>query len=113
MDTIIIKRSGQAPLRVRGELLARAESSSNNASGGYSGSVGRCQVVRVLRTASGKYVAAIHHITQWQGEHDTYEAAVYPSLKQCVEYLGKEVPGWMLQDLIRDLGEEAVAEEVE
>ena len=112
-DTIIVKRTGQAPLRVRGEILAKNESSDNNASGSYSGSVGRSQEVRVIKTASGKYVAVIHHNTCWQGEHDTDEAVVLPGLSQVVEYLGDHVPGWMLAELVGELGEEAVAEEID
>ena len=113
MDTIIVRRTGQAPLRIRGELLASAASSNNNVHPDYSGSAGRRQTVWVYRTASGKHIAAIQHLTCWQGEHDTDEAAVFPGLIQCVEYLRERVPGWMLQRLIQDLGEEAVAEEVE
>ena len=113
MDTIIVRRTGQAPLRVRGEIVASSESSWNNASPSYSGSTGRAERVEVLRTAAGRFVAAIHHETQWQGEHDTDEAAVFPSAKQCVEYLSDRVPGWMLQELLQRLGEEAVAEEIE
>ena len=112
-ETIIVRRTGQAPLRVRGEVLASNESSLNNANPSYSGSTGRAQKVQVIRTATGKYVVAIHHTTQWQREHDTDQAEVLPSLKQCVEYLSDHVPGWMLQELIDELGEEAVTEEVE
>jgi hypothetical protein len=112
-DTIIVRRTGQAPLRVRGEVIATGESSFNNASPDYSGSTGRAQEVQVIKTASGKYVAAIHHVTQWQGEHNTDEAAVFPSLTQITKYLSDHVPGWMLQELVEQLGEEAVAEEVE
>jgi len=111
-ETIIVRRTGQAPLRVRGEVLASNESSLNNANPGYSGSTGHAQDVKVYLTASKKYVVAIHHTTQWQGEHDTDEAAVYPSLNECVAHLSERVPGWMLQELMTDLGEEAVAEEV-
>jgi len=111
--TIIVRRTGQAPLRVRGEVVANKESSFNNAASNYSGSTGRAQEVRILKTATGKYVVAIHHKTLWQGEHDTDEAAVFPSCKECVEYLQGRVPNWMLQDLIEELGEETVAEEVE
>lgn len=112
MDTTIVRRTGQAPLRIRGELLASNQSSANNARADYSGSTGRSQEVSVYRTASGKYVVAIHHNTCWQGEHDTDEASVFPSLNQCVAFLGDNVPGWMLQELIDELGEEAVAEEI-
>ena len=111
-DTIIVRRTGQAPLRIRGELLAQAESTAETASNAYSGSTGRAQIVRVYRTASGRYVVAITHTTQWQGEHDTYEAAVFPSLRESVAFLGDRAPGWLLQDIIEALGDEAVAEEV-
>ena len=113
MGTIIVRRTGQAPLRIRGEKLAGAVSSSNNANSTYSGSVGRSQEVTVYRTATGKIVAAIINLTCWQGEHDTYDAVVFAGIKPCVEYLRERVPGWMLQELIEGLGEEAVAEEVD
>lgn len=112
-ETIIIRRTGQAPLRVRGEEIAKSESSWNNASPGYSGSTGRKQRVRIIKTAKGKFVVAILHETQWQGEHDTDEASILPSLKEVVAYLSGHVPNWMHEELIQDLGEEAVAEEVE
>ena len=94
-ETIIIRRTGQAPLRVRGEVIAKSESSWNNASPGYSGSAGRKQTVRIIKTASVKYVVAILHETQWQGEHDTEEANVLTSLQECIAYLSGIVPGWI------------------
>ena len=112
-ETIIVRRTGQAPLRVRGTIIASNESSLNNASPSYSGSTGRAQRVEVILTASKKYVVRIEHTTQWQGEHNTDEAAVFPSAKQAVGYLAERVPNWMLQELIKEIGEEAVAEEVE
>ena len=112
MDTTIIRRTGQAPLRIRGEVLASNSSSMNNACSDYSGSTGRSQEVAVYKTASGKFIVAIHHNTCWQGEHDTDEASVFPGLTQVVAFLGDTVPGWMLQELIDELGEEAVAEEI-
>jgi hypothetical protein len=69
--------------------------------------------VQVILTASKKYVVGIEHKTQWEGEHNTDEAAVFPSAKQAVGYLAERVPNWMLQELIKEIGEEAVAEEVE
>ena len=113
MGTIIIRRTGQAPLRIKGEELARSVSSSDSASPSYSGSVGRSQEVAVYRTASGKYVAAITDLTNWQGEHDTYDAAVFAGIKPCLGYLQERVPGWMLQSLIEGLGEEVVTEEAD
>lgn len=112
-DTIIVRRTGQAPLRVRGKLLAEVESSFNTAHPNYSGSTGRAQSVRVFKTAAGRHVVAIHYGTQWQGEHATDEAAVFPSIEECVAFLQDRVPGWMLQALMGELGEEAMAEEVD
>ena len=112
-NTIIVHRTGQAPLRVRGEVVASNGTSENNASGSYSGSPGRSQEVKIITTASKRYVVAIHHNTLWQGEHDTDDAVVLPGLSQVIEYLGDRVPGWMLTELIKELGEEAVAVEVD
>lgn len=113
METIIVRRTGQVPLRVRGELLAEAASSMESASMAYSGGPGRSQEVKIYCTTSGKYVVALHRSTIWEGEHTTDEAAVFPSLKECVGFLSSRVPGWMLADLIQALGADAVAEDVE
>jgi hypothetical protein len=113
MGTIIIRRTGQTPLRIKGEELAMSASSSSNASPSYSGSVGRSQEVAVYRMATGKYVAAITDLTSREGEHDTYDAAEFAGIKPCLGYLQERVPGWMLQSLIETLGEEVVTEEVD
>ncbi|MGQ9545949.1 MAG: hypothetical protein ACUVTR_02120 [Dehalococcoidia bacterium] len=113
METIIVRRTGQAPLRVRGETVASSSSSFNNASRDYSGTPGRAEDVEIIKTATGKYVVAISHHTQWQGEHDEDLAEVFASLKDAVDFLKEEVPGWLLQRLIEQIGEEAVAEDVE
>lgn len=112
-ETTIIKRSGQAPLRVRGELLAKAESSFERSRSDYSGSPGHCEEVRIYRTAAGKHVLAIAHYTQWQGEHDSDEAAVFPALSECISYLRDRVPRWMVDELVGLIGAENVAEDVE
>lgn len=112
-ETIIVRRTGQAPLRVRGVIIASVSSSWDTASTAYSGSTGQKQDVCIIRTSTGKYVVRVEHYTLWLGSKDTHDAAVYPSLKQCVEYLSDRIPGWMLKELIEELGEEAVAEEVE
>ena len=106
--TIIVSRTGQGPLRVRGEIIGSYNSSLNNASPSYSGSPGRAQEIQVIKGAGGKFIAAIHHKTQWDGEHDTDEAAVFPSLKQAIRYLADHVPAWMIQELMAELGEDAV-----
>ena len=110
-NTIIVHRTGQAPLRVRGEVIASSGTSSDNASSSYSGSPGRSMAVEVIKTATAQYVVSIHYSTCWQGEHDTDEAVVFPSLTQAIDYLG-DIPGWLLSEIIEEIGDEAVAEEV-
>jgi len=61
----------------------------------------------------GGLVAAITDLTNWQGEHDTYDAAVFTGIKPCLGYLQEHVPSWMLQSLIEGLGEEVVTEEAD
>ncbi len=112
-DTIIVHRTGQAPLRVRGEVIASSESSANNASSHYSGSPGISSETTIYKTTSGKIIVAIHHSTCWEGEHDSDEAAVFVNLKQAVDFLSERVSGWMLQELVKVLGEEEAAEDVE
>lgn len=110
--TTIIKRTGQAPLRIRGAQLAHAETSMNNADPSYSGSPGNSADVTIYRTAAGRHVVAIAHLTIWQGCHDTDEAAVFPTLPECIQYLQGRVPGWLVEDIIEQLGPDNVAEEV-
>jgi hypothetical protein len=100
---------------VRGEVVAKGGTSWNNASSAYSGSNGRQQTVRIIKTATGKYVVAILNETQWQGDHDTEDAAVFPSLKDCLAYLldRLRLPRWMIDELVEQIGEENVAEDIE
>jgi hypothetical protein len=111
-DTIIVKRTGQAPLRVRGEVIVEKETSPNNASPHYEGT-GVWSVTRIIKTGSGKYVASVAHYTQWQGSHDSYEAGVFPDAKSAVNWLQSRIPHFALEDIIDRLGADTVAEEVE
>lgn len=112
-ETIIVCRTGQAPLRVRGEVIAESESSWNNASTSYSDSTGRRMKVRIIKTTTGRYIVAIMHETQWQGEHDTEAASILPSLTDCIAYLSEEVPGWMHEELVDAVGAENVSEDID
>lgn len=112
-DTIIVRRSGQAPLRVKGEVIAKISSSWNNCTSNYSGSAGQRQTVRIIKTVSGKYVTAVLYETQWEGAHNTEEASVFHSLAECFDFLQESIPNWMMDALVTDFGEENVAEDVE
>ncbi len=76
MDNIRIQRDGDADLVFNGEIVAEVESSPNNAQRNYSGSTGRWMVLKLYRTAGGKYVCSREGHTSWQGERTRYEAAV-------------------------------------
>jgi hypothetical protein len=113
MKTYIVKRTGQAPLRVRGEVLASVVSSPDRANIYWSGRVGRYTGITIYRTTKGKYVAAISHHTLWQGETDVDDAAVFPSLAEAIEWLSYHAPRRELGWLIDQLPAEDIAEEVE
>jgi|SRR5215469_14184146 len=88
-DTMIrLKRDGERDLKFRGELIAKVGNSWDKASGDYSGSTGRKSVYRLYRTASGKFVAASEGLTQWQGEHDRYDAKVCETEAEVMEFFG-------------------------
>ncbi|MFW6125517.1 MAG: hypothetical protein ACOC58_00270 [Chloroflexota bacterium] len=108
----IVPRTKDRPLRFTGELVWTGKTSLNNASSSFSGSTGRAHTVKVYRTAKGKYVVHVHHITQWQGEHDSDEAFVLASLSECVPFLSESIPGWLLEDFIDAVEPENVAEDV-
>lgn len=114
MKRYVVKRSGQTPLAFEGEVLASFATSFDRAHPDYSGRPGRAESVTVYRTKGGKYVVAVAHLTCWQGGHDHYDAQVFGSLSSALNYLAFEadVPEWVVDEIIDQLGAEAVAEEV-
>lgn len=111
MENIIAKRSGNTSLRFKGKMIASGNTSWNNAASNYSGRVGRQEDVEVYKTDKGNYIVMITYETQWQGEHDLYEANVFPDAKSCIDYLREQsLPSWLFDDIIDDFGEEAIEE---
>lgn len=113
METIIVRRTGERPLKFQGELVYEGGTSLNNASPSYSGATGRAEDAKLYKTAKGSFVVAIHNITQWQGEHDTDEAYVCASKAAAIDCLRSHIPGWLLDDIMDIIGKEDIAEEVE
>lgn len=70
MDSITVPRSGKAPLKFEGKLLA--EQSGKTATGRDRN---RWHDVSIYRSKGGKYVASVTYRTVWQGEigHDAAE----------------------------------------
>lgn len=70
MNTYTLQRTGDTPLRFRGERIAEA---SSRIVGGQERN--RWFELALYRTVGGTYVAAIGFRSQWQGEHDEDRAA--------------------------------------
>ena len=70
-ETITLPRSGQPPLRFRGELLA--ESCGERQAGREQT---RWHELAVYRTAGGVFVVRVAYLTRWEGELDRDEATV-------------------------------------
>lgn len=85
-----VQRDGDRDIEFDGELIAQAETSSNNASPDYSGSTGRWTELKLFQTKAGKFVASRVNRTQWQGERDTHEAAVCDNEADAVEFFGHD-----------------------
>lgn len=72
----ILPRSGQAPLKIRGEKIAAADGSRQNGR-----EQNRRYELAVYRTDDGRYVSQIAYRTRWEGEcgHDLVEIAATPT----------------------------------
>lgn len=70
-ETVTLRRSGQPPLRFRGELLA--ESDGERQAGKEHN---RWHELAVYRTAGGQFVVRIAYRTRWEGELDRDAAEV-------------------------------------
>lgn len=96
METIKVQRDNMPDLSFTGELIASVSSSANNASGSYSGNVGRWTELYLYRTKSGKYVCQSIGCTQWQGEHARYSAEVCNEPSEVCEFFGSS---WLAKEL--------------
>ncbi|MBW7865057.1 MAG: hypothetical protein H3C30_11685 [Candidatus Hydrogenedentes bacterium] len=69
MERYVIKRTGNAPLVFRGELLAE-----QNGARHCGKDQNRYHNLRVYRTEGGNHVGEIEFLTWWEGESDYHEA---------------------------------------
>jgi len=100
MNTIKVQRDGDRNITFKGEKIASAETSANNACGNYSGSVGCWSEWALYKTAKGKYVASKIERSQWLGRHDTHEAAICATPSEVVAFFGQD-------DLAKEIYDEA------
>ena len=107
MQEFTVKQTEGRALKFKGEKLASAETTANNASGKYSGSTGRWTEYHLWQTSGGNYVGKIIHRTQWQGEHDLHEAKLLKSPQEVFGFFGD---GALSQELYDEAGLEFVEE---
>jgi hypothetical protein len=77
-----VQRTGQRPLEFEGQKIASA--SSRNHAGKERN---RWHEITVWKTASGKFVAAVSYLTQWEGEASHDDALAFDSLEQVATLL--------------------------
>lgn len=104
MDRVRLERTGKRPLEFEGELLTEVATSPDRASVRWSGTTGRWWKVQAYRTVGGKYILAIHHYTQWQGEKDAHEAHAFNTLEEAIAYLEEHGPSQAAQEIAEELG---------
>ena len=101
MEKFTVQRDNEPNIIFCGELIASASTSDNNACGNYSGDVGRWTVLKLYRTASGKYICSRIGRTRWQGEHDRYSGAVCENVQEVIDFFGHR---WLAKELYDEAG---------
>lgn len=81
MAVIKLERSGNAPLKFEGALIAESSGRWQ-----FSHEHNRWHDLAVYRTAKGQYVAHIRYNTQWQGEAHYAQADIVADAQAAVEY---------------------------
>ncbi len=89
----VLKRTGQRPLRFRGEEIWSWATSPDRAHPNYLGSTGRWQEIELYRTEGGKYVLWVANRTQWQGEEDVLSVEFFNDIEEVVSFLEDHYPG--------------------
>ena len=103
---IKLVRDGSRDLKFRGKLLAKVETSPNNAHSSYSGSTGIWAELTLYEAKNGKYICHWYHGTLWEGMSDRSEAMVCDTPDQVFDFFGA-------RDIAKRLYEEAGLDFVE
>lgn len=93
MTEITLERSGLRPLRFRGALVWRWETSPDRASPRYSGDPGRWTVLELYETAAGSYLLYEQRCTNWTGERDHLASHQFAALPEVAGWLEQNCPG--------------------
>jgi hypothetical protein len=92
MESITVPRTGDLPLAFEGQVIASAGSRLVRGQ-----ERNRWHEIELYRTAGGKFVAAIHCRTIWQGEQDHDCAAVLDGPPGIAEYLRTWIPASVIR----------------
>jgi hypothetical protein len=92
MAKFLIQRTGDAPLKFEGELIA--ESDGKYAAGNDQN---RWHNLRLYRTSKGNIVAECEYLTCWQGELGHQEAAALGSVAEAIEWFKGIIPATYVQ----------------
>lgn len=82
MTTHTIPRTGNAPLKFEGELIAKSVPTPDSGKKGKEPK--RWHELTLFCTLTGKYVLAISYRVEWKGEHDHHYAEVLPDIPSAV-----------------------------
>lgn len=79
MDPIMLERSGNTPIRVRGELVAEASGAAEKAI--------RWHTIRVVRVEGGGWAAGVEFCTTWKQEPGHAEAIRTDKVQEVIDFL--------------------------
>lgn len=90
MATHILPRTGNAPLKFEGELIAESRPTQDPDKPGKDPK--RWHELALFRTAGGQYVVSISYRADWKGEHDHHHAEVVPDVPNAVRIIREYDP---------------------
>ncbi len=82
MATHTITRTGNAPLKFHGELVARSAPTAESEK--KEKGAKRWHELSLFRTSTGKHVLAISYRVEWKGEYDYYYAEVFSDIPSLI-----------------------------
>ncbi|MES9857900.1 MAG: hypothetical protein ABW166_15070 [Sedimenticola sp.] len=88
-EEITVEVDNSNDLRFHGELLSKAYTDDNTASGHrYSGEAGRWKELYLYKTVGGKYICHRIDKTVWDGEREVNQAITCESVDEVIEFFG-------------------------
>lgn len=102
ITTRTVPRSGQRPLRFKGERIASSDTSSHDDDRWTESTVFRLPMRGNFHHETRGYVLAVSHMTRWDGERDQHDAHVVDTLGQLAALI-EELPPAVADELVEQL----------